>query len=501
MKRLVLPLLLTGCALPTAAMMAMQTSRLAEPGVDTEAYDRIDENQFHAVVDHPLSTFSIDVDTASYANVRRYLRDGGLPPKDAVRIEELVNYFRYDYPEPKGDSPFGTRVEIGPCPWERSHLLAHIGLRTHKIDDAQAPRRNLVFLIDVSGSMNMLNKLPLLKRALALLVEQLRETDRVALVVYAGNSGLVLPPTSGSDKARIMEAIGRLEAGGSTNGASGIRLAYEVAAKSFIRGGVNRVILATDGDFNVGVSSQGGLTRLIEHERQSGVFLSVLGFGMGNLKDANMEKLADRGNGNYAYIDTLAEARKVLVEEGGATLDTVAKDVKIQVEMNPARIASYRLIGYENRLLREEQFNDDKADAGEMGAGHTVTALYELVPVGVAGPDVPWVDALKYQSARKPAASHELMTIKVRYKEPDGDVSKLLSWSVTDVVQGLERTSESFRFAAAVAGFGMVLRDSANKEAANYELVAALARGSLGADAAGYRHELLALIEAARRLQ
>ncbi len=469
------------------------------PGMNTEAYARIDENQFLAASDNPLSTFSIDVDTASYANVRRFLRDGSRPPKDAVRIEELINYFPYADPPPVGARPFAARVEVAGCPWSAGHRLVRIGLKGREIPLAKRPPSRLTFLVDVSGSMMPPNKLPLLKRALALLVERLDERDSVAMVVYAGNSGLVLPPTGGADHARILEALDRLEAGGSTNGAAGIQLAYRVAQEQFVPGAVNRVILATDGDFNVGVSDEGSLTRLIEEKAKSGVFLTVLGFGMGNVKDATMEKLADRGNGNYAYIDSLGEARKVLVEQAAGTLITIAKDVKVQVEFNPARVGAYRLIGYEDRLLKKEDFNDDKVDAGEIGAGHTVTALYEVVPVGekVA---LPKVDALKYQRPAVATGGDELLTVKLRWKQPDGDASDKLELPVRDGGATFAEASADLRFAAAVAEFGMLLRGSPNKGDATWAQARALAEGSLGTDPSGYRREFVDLVAAAARL-
>ena len=417
------------------------------------------------VATKPLSTFSIDVDTASYANVRRFLREGTLPPKDAVRVEELVNYFHYDYPAPSGNDPFSITTEVAQSPWHDKMKLLRVGLASQPIAAAKVPPRNLVFLLDVSGSMNSPNKLPLLKGAMGLLVEQLRKQDRVAIVVYAGASGLVLPSTPGMEKDAIRQALVQLEAGGSTNGGAGIELAYKVAEENFLKGGINRVILCTDGDFNVGTTNQGDLTRLIEDKRKSGVFLTVLGFGMGNLKDSTMEKLADKGNGNYGYIDSIEEARKILVKEAGATLVTVAKDVKIQVEFNPARVAAYRLIGYENRVLAAQDFNDDKKDAGEIGAGHTVTALYELVPAGVEVPAAK-VDDLKYQKPGGPApaaGTGELVTVKVRYKAPDGDKSKLMAHAVADDRRELAKASADLRFAAAVAGFGMLLRETPDR--------------------------------------
>ncbi len=398
---------------------------------NTEAYDAIEDNPFRETKGNELSTFSIDVDTASYANVRRFLQGDQLPPAGAVRIEELVNYFRYTYPQPTNGQPFSVNVEVSKAPWAPQHELVRIALKGQEIPKGDRGPANLVFLIDVSGSMQPENKLPLLKRSLKALVQNLAPEDRVAIVVYAGSSGLVLPSTPGKDKTRILEALDNLEAGGSTNGAQGITLAYKTARENFLKGGNNRVILCTDGDFNVGVTNQSDLTDLIERERASGVFLSVLGFGEGNLKDSTMEKLADKGNGNYAYIDSFAEGRKVLVEQMNSTLFTIAKDVKVQVEFNPAQVAGYRLIGYENRILAKEDFNDDRKDAGEIGAGHTITALYEVVPAGQPLPNRPSVDPLKYSEPSPTAeidrkTSGDLLTVKLRYKAPDGDTSKLI---------------------------------------------------------------------------
>jgi Ca-activated chloride channel family protein len=468
--------------------------------MNTEAYARIDENPFQTTQQHPLSTFSADVDTASYANTRRFLKDGQLPPKDAVRLEEFINYFHYDLPPAPAGQPFSITTEVGASPWNTKYDIVRIGLKAPAIDDAKVPPRNLTFLIDVSGSMFSENKLPLLKRALLLLVDQLRPEDKVAMVVYAGNSGLVLPPTSGREKAAIRNALTALEAGGSTNGAAGIELAYETAQKNFVKGGINRVILCTDGDFNVGTTSEGDLTRLIEQKREKGVFLTVLGFGMGNLKDATMEKLADRGNGNYAYIDGIEEARKVLVKEAGATLVTVAKDVKLQVEFNPTQVAGYRLVGYEKRLLKDEDFNDDKKDAGDIGAGHSVTALYEIIPAGQPVPGAK-VDALKYtKTSTTPTNSSELMTVKIRYKQPDGKTSKLLEQPVKSAAAPLAQTTTDFRWAVAVAGFGMMLRESPNRGNLSWDQVEKLAEGSVGPDTEGYRRELLQLVKIAAKL-
>ena len=489
---------------PTPAMVAPSRPIMMEqdPNLNTEAYARIDDNPFHRVATAPLSTFSVDVDTASYSNLRRFLRDGQLPPKDAVRIEEMINYFSYDYPQPQKGEPFSITTEVTASPWNDKLQLVRIGLEAPAIDDAKVPARNLVFLLDVSGSMNSPNKLPLLRQAMTLLVNQLRPQDKIAIVTYAGNAGLVLPATNGREKDTIRNAIARLEPGGSTNGAAGIQLAYTIADQNKIKGGINRVILATDGDFNVGTTSEGDLTRLIERERERGVFLTVLGFGMGNLKDSTMEKLADRGNGNYAYIDDLDEARKVLVKEAGATLVTVAKDVKLQVEFNPATVAGYRLIGYENRLLRDQDFNDDKKDAGDMGAGHSVTALYEIVPAGVAVPAAK-VDDLKYQQKPAPApasASQELLTVKIRYKEPDGKTSKLLSRPLANTKVELAKTSADLRWAAAMAGFGMMLRESPHRGNLSWLQVQTMAKGAVGSDAEGYRAQALLLIEQAMKL-
>jgi Ca-activated chloride channel family protein len=475
---------------------------------DTEAYAYRKDNGFLGARETPLSTFSIDVDTAAYANVRRFLNNGERPPADAVRIEEMINYFPYRYQPPTGKVPFAANLEVASAPWMPEHRLVRIGLKGREVSDAARPSANLVFLLDVSGSMQSPNKLPLVKQSLRLLVDKLRADDRVAIAVYAGASGLALPSTPVSRKADILEAIDRLEAGGSTNGAMGIQLAYDIAKANFITKGVNRVILATDGDFNVGVTSEGELVRLIEEKAKSGVFLSVLGFGMGNLKDSTLESLADKGNGNYAYIDSLAEARKSLVEQAGGTLVTIAKDVKIQVEFNPAQVQAYRLIGYENRLLAKEDFNNDKVDAGEIGAGHTVTALYEVVPVGVESPVAsPGVDALKYQpvaanphSAVRTPQSSELLTVKIRYKEPTADESQLLDFPLRDNGADFEQASEDFKFAAAVASFGMLLRDSPHKGEATLVDISAWARAGIGNDAGGYRTEFLGLTERSKGL-
>lgn len=478
-----------------------------------ESYDHVVENPFLLVLNQPLSTFSIDVDTASYSNVRRFLTSGRLPPRDAVRIEELVNYFDYDYPPPTDEHPFSVNVEVADCPWASTHRLARIGIKGMDFGVDERPPANLVFLIDVSGSMQPPNRLPLLQQALRMLVDGLSPNDSVAIVVYAGASGLVLPSTPCRNKGGILSALDNLRAGGSTNGGAGIQLAYDTAADNFIKGGVNRVILATDGDFNVGVTDRGNLLSLIEEKAKSGVFLTVLGVGMGNLKDATLETLADKGNGNYAYIDTLNEAQKVLVDQIGGTLVTIAKDVKIQVEFNPAEVSAYRLIGYENRLLAAQDFNDDKKDAGEIGAGHTVTAFYEIVSAGEQT-DLPTIDPLKYQALAldapaddgtprglTPAAqSGELMTVKLRYKLSDGDTSTLIEVPVVDGGATFADSSDDFAFALSVASFGMLLRGSPHGANFNYAFVRELADAARGNDAFGYRAEFIDLVDRAAAL-
>jgi Ca-activated chloride channel family protein len=471
---------------------------------NTATYDKVEENPFLPAATNPLSTFSIDVDTASYANVRRFINSGSLPPKDAVRVEEMINYFTYDYREPEGDKPFSIDVDATACPWDTSHRLLRIGLKGREVANEKRPASNLVFLLDVSGSMTPAERLPLVKQAMRLLVDKLTEKDHVAIVIYAGGSGLALKSTSGDQKEKILRALEELQAGGSTNGAEGIELAYKVAAENFINGGVNRVILATDGDFNIGVTNQGDLIRLIEAKAKTGVFLSVLGVGTDNLKDSTMQKLADKGNGNYAYLDSVDEARKVLVQQINGTLMTIAKDVKIQVEFNPARVASYRLIGYEKRLLRKEDFNNDKVDAGEIGAGHTVTALYEIVPAGAGATDpaasVPPVDSLKYgtNTTITTNGSPEMVTVKLRHKKPDGDVSELTERSFTDNGSKFENAAPDLKFAAAVAEFGMLLRDSQYKGKGTFGAVIEWAQEGKGRDTAGYR---AGFIEMARKAQ
>jgi len=474
----------------------------ATPNWNTEEYATIRENGYKNPLNDPLSTFSIDVDAASYSNMRRFLMNGQTPPKDAVRIEELINYFNYDYANPKVDEAFSVTTEVGTAPWNQRHQLVHIGIQGKKLDMDNLPNSNLVFLLDVSGSMSNANKLPLLKSALKLLVNELREGDKVSIVVYAGAAGLVLPPTSGNNKSAIIAALERLEAGGSTAGGAGIKLAYKTAREQFIKGGNNRIIIATDGDFNIGASSNAEMERLIEKERESGVFLTVLGFGMGNYKDSKMETLADKGNGNYAYIDNILEAKKVLVNEFGGTLFTIAKDVKIQVEFNPEIVQSYRLIGYENRLLNKEDFNDDTKDAGELGSGHTVTALYEIVPVGVEF-NQGSVDSLKYQKTPKTNKINfkgELITVKVRYKKPEGGKSMLITKTVKNVNKNWKYTSNNFKWSAAIAEFGMILRGSKYIDTTSFSQVIALANEAKGKDEFGYRAEFLRLVESAELL-
>ncbi len=477
---------------------------LAKSYRNAEQYDLITENIFHNTLSTPLSTFSIDVDNASYSNIRRFLNDGQLPPKDAVRIEEMINYFKYDYPQPKGSRPFSINAEVSKCPWNNDNKLLLIGLQGKIIETEDLPPSNLVFLIDVSGSMNSPDKLPLVQSAFRLLVKQLRKKDRVSIVVYAGSAGLVLPSTPGNRKDEILDAIDRLSAGGSTAGGAGIQLAYNVAFENYKDGGNNRVILATDGDFNVGVSGDAELVRMIEEKRNKGVFLSVLGFGTGNLKDSKMEKLADKGNGNYSYIDNFDEAKKVFVGQLKGTLYTIAKDVKIQIEFNPAKVKSYRLIGYENRMLRKEDFHDDTKDAGELGSGHTVTALYEIVPEDDEDVQLLDVDTLRYQKnkvKRFAEETNELLTIKLRYKEPDASTSQLMQFPLRDATLDFDETSDNFRWAAAVAEFGMLLRDSKFKGDASFRHVIRLASGAKGEDLEGYRSEFIKLVEKAKELK
>ena len=483
--------------------MPVPTYRATDAESNNEEYKSEKEIGFKATDKDPQTTFSIDVDRAAYTNIRRFImQNGQLPPKDAVRIEEMINYFDYNYAQPKGKDPINIETEISDSPWNKGLKILHIGLQAKTIPTDNLPASNLVFLIDVSGSMDAQNKLPLVKTAFKLLTDQLREQDKVAIVVYAGAAGLVLPPTSGKDKNKIKDALENLSAGGSTAGGAGIELAYKTAMDNFVKGGNNRVILATDGDFNVGVSSNEGLEKLVELKRKSGVFLSVLGFGMGNYKDSKMETLSDKGNGNYAYIDNLLEAEKVFVKEFGGTLFTVAKDVKLQLEFNPKYVKAYRLIGYENRALANEDFKNDAKDAGEMGSGHTVTAIYEIIPAGVESTFLP--DKLKYQQFSNTIAgvnSNEVCSVKIRYKQPDSDKSVQMEDLVMDAHTALEKTSENFRFSVAVAEFGLLLRGSDFKGSANYEQILSLTKDALGKDSEGYRAEFLKLVKTAKLLE
>ncbi len=468
-----------------------------------EEYSQFTENKFQLAKTEPLSTFSVDVDAASYSNMRRFINRGSLPEKDAIRIEELVNYFSYNYPEPTGTDPVKISAEVGNCPWNSQNRLVKIGLKARNMAGDNLPASNFVFLIDVSGSMHGATRLDLVKSSLKLLVNNLREKDRVAIVVYAGAAGEVLPSTSGKDKQKIKEALENLSAGGSTAGGAGIQLAYKIAKKNFIKSGNNRIILCTDGDFNVGVSSNDGLQKLIEEERKSGVFLSILGYGMGNYKDNKMQTLAQAGNGNHAYIDNLQEANKVLVNEFGATMYTVAKDVKLQIEFNPSKVQAYRLVGYETRLLNKEDFNDDTKDAGEMGAGHTVTAFYEVIPVGVKSKLLGNVDPLKYQKEIKTDLSSyglhpDLLTVKLRYKQPNSDTSKKIEVPLID--SNSDNVSDDFRFASAVAMFGQLMKDSQYKGTGSYDKAIALAQKGFGSDEQGYRREFVRLMETAKGL-
>ncbi len=456
--------------------------------MNTEEYSYIQENGYKSVAKQPLSTFSIDVDTASYGNVRRMIQSGAAIPADAVRVEEMINYFDYDYPQPKEGEAFSVTTEYGDCPWNEDHRLLLIGLQAREIDFHSRPASNLVFLLDVSGSMYSDDKLPLVQKAFTMLVENLNQNDRVSIVTYAGYESVVLDGVPGNKTAKIVAALEDLEAGGSTAGAAGIEKAYKLAEKNFIPGGNNRVILATDGDLNVGISSEGGLTRLIQEKKKSGVHLSVLGVGTGNLKDNKMEALADNGDGNYNYLDSVYEAKKVLVDEMGGTLVTVAKDVKIQVEFNPEYVAGYRLVGYENRVLRNEDFDNDKVDAGEIGAGHTVTALYEIIPGGTGG------QTLRYQTGARPTGSTELLTVSLRYKAPNGDKSRLKEYPV-EADSYRPELSENLMFASAVAEFGMVLRDSENRGNATLETVMELAEACVHRDSDEYRKEFLELVQ------
>ena len=471
-----------------------------------EEYKNYPPNQFQQALDVPLSTFSIDVDHAAYSNVRRFINQGKLPPADAIRTEEFLNYFTYEYPAPQGKDPVSITTEVSHAPWNVQHKLVHIGIKAKEITTKNLPPSNLVFLIDVSGSMSNDNKLPLLKSSLKLLVKQLRPQDRVAIVTYASHTREVLASTPGSDKSKITEAIESLEAYGGTAGGDGLQRAYRVAEKNFIEGGNNRIILATDGDFNIGISSPTELEKMIETKRASGIYLTVLGFGMGNYKDDRLQVLAEKGNGNHAYIDNFMEAKKVLISELGGTLFTVAKDVKIQVEFNPAKVQAYRLIGYESRLLEAKDFNDDTKDAGEMGTGHSVTALYEIIPVGVKSSFATNIDSLKYQKTEKRTKqvltdSPELLTVKLRYKQPDSNKSSKLEVAVIDNNTPIQKSSENFRFSAAVAGFGMILQNSVYKNDFTYKDIINLAQQATSYDPEGYRKEFIRLVESAALLK
>ncbi|SFE29925.1 Ca-activated chloride channel family protein [Chitinophaga sp. CF118] len=465
---------------------------------NTESYNGINENSFHGVKDQPLSTFSIDVDRASYTNVRRFLNSGQLPPADAVRVEEMINYFDYQYKNPTGKDPVAIYTDMSICPWEPTHQLVRVALKAKDVSKENLPPSNLVFLIDVSGSMAEENKLPLLKQAMKALVQELRPSDRVSIVVYAGAAGVVLPSTSGGEKKKILDALENLQAGGSTAGGEGIKLAYSTAAEHLLEHGNNRVIIATDGDFNVGPSSDNELLHIIEKEREKGIFLSVLGFGMGNYKDSKLELLSDKGNGNYAYIDNFEEARRTFVTEFGGTLFTVAKDVKLQIEFNPKYVQAYRLVGYENRMLQNEDFNNDKKDAGEMGAGHTVTALYEVIPTGNKEGTANWVDPLKYQQQTIIGGNTaEVLTVKLRYKEPKENTSQLISKVLPWKDQQITALPDDFQMATAVAAFGMLLRNSEYKGNATYDQVLTLANKAKGEDPEGYRAEFVQLVKKA----
>lgn len=477
---------------------------MSEPSrtFNTEEYSRIYESRFLHALDNPLSTFSIDVDTGSYANVRRFLNHSQIPPKDAVRIEEMINYFEYDYPQPRDKHPFSVNTQLADCPWNSSAQLLHIGIKGKSLESKKLPPSNLVFLLDVSGSMTSYNKLPLLVSSFKLLVKELTSKDKVAVVVYAGAAGVVLPSTPGDQQDKILEVLDTLSAGGSTAGGAGIQLAYKIAEENFIQKGNNRIILATDGDFNVGVSSTSELVRIIEEKREKGIFLTTLGFGMGNYKDGRLEQLADKGNGSYHYIDNILEGKKVFVRDLKGTLFTIAKDVKIQVEFNPAKVKSYRLLGYENRKLQKEDFDDDKKDAGELGAGHTVTALYEIIPVNPQE-NVSSSASLRFQENRvKPEAfkTDEIALVKLRYKQPQGTVSQLITHPVNWEEDKNKKGSNNLRFSAAVAMFGMLLRGSEHSGNATYDNVLSLAKSASGEDKYGYRSEFLRLVSIAREL-
>ncbi|WP_281231560.1 vWA domain-containing protein [Flavobacterium gelatinilyticum] len=486
-------------AYETVDLTAVASDEIPEEYVsdsNTESYAGLEENPFESPKKSPLSTFSIDVDNASYTNIRRFINEGQPVPKDAVRVEEMMNFFKYKYPQPKGENPFSINTELSDCPWNKNSQLLKIGLQGKNIPMTNLPASNLVFLIDVSGSMNDSNKLPLLKESMKILVKELRAKDKVSIVVYAGSAGVVLEPTSGDEKDEIMNAFNQLSAGGSTAGGEGIELAYKLAQENFIKEGNNRVVIATDGDFNVGASSDLDMEKLIEEKRKSGVFLTVLGFGMGNYKDSKMEILADKGNGNYAYIDNIQEANRFLGKEFKGSMFAIAKDVKIQIEFNPKHVQAYRLIGYENRKLKDEDFKNDAVDAGELGSGHTVTALYEIIPPGVESNYVP--SDLKYTKVKtdETAYSDELATIKFRYKKPDGDKSIEIVNTIANKKTALNNSSEDFKFTTAVAWFGLKLRDSKFITNSSSADIKKLAKSGLSYDDEGYRAEFVRLVEA-----
>jgi Ca-activated chloride channel family protein len=476
--------------------------REPKPQHNTDEYNKIEDNPFKSAQKEPLSTFSIDVDNASYSQIRYNIERGELPQKDVVRIEEMINYFDYEYKEPTGEHPFTINTELASCPWNPQNKLVHIGLQGKKLDYRNLKPSNLVFLIDVSGSMDEENRLPLVKKSMAILLNELSDRDKVSIVVYAGSEGLVLSATKASEKEKIMEALNNLQAGGSTAGGAGITLAYKVAEENLIKDGNNRIILCTDGDFNVGVSSTAELVRMVEEKRKLDIYLTICGFGMGNYKDGRLEEIAKNANGNYFYIDNLQEAQKVFSKEMRANMFTIAKDVKIQVEFNPKWVQAYRLIGYENRVMANQDFNDDKKDAGELGAGHTVTALYEIVPVGVKSEYVPKTDDLKYQQNQlsNQSQTNELMTVKLRYKPLKKEESVLITQVIEKNTQDWENASDNFRFSASVASFGMLLRDSPYKGKSTYEQVILMAKGAKGKDDNGYRSDFIQMVESARLL-
>ncbi|MDR1636855.1 MAG: VWA domain-containing protein [Treponema sp.] len=481
----------------------LDAAETEDAGFTTDEFDHIVDNPFLRAADHPLSTFSIDVDTAGYAIARYFINNGMLPPKSSVRIEELVNYFDYDYPPPRDGSPFAVHAETAECPWNRDHLLTRIALKGREFPAGARPRVNLVFLLDVSGSMDQPDKLPLVKSSMEMLVDRLGGDDRVAVCVYAGAAGTVLPPTGCGDKPRIMRALRKLSAGGSTAGGAGIQLAYKLAEEYFDPQGINRVILCTDGDFNVGISNRSDLVDLVVQKAQSGVYLTVLGFGMGNYRDGTLKQLASKGNGNYGYIDTIEEAEKLFGDQLNGTLVTIARDVKIQLEFNPAAVGAYRLLGYENRIMRAEEFNDDTVDAGDIGAGHAVTAFYELIPPGKEADTLPRADPLKYSAPPDipPSAAYadELLTVKIRYKLPGETASSLLSFPV-ETASVRAGVSPDFTFAASAAAFGMLLRESPYGGNAGFDMVLAMAESSLGEDRFGYRRRFLDLVKKAKSL-